>query len=202
MLRRARARKHPEVRVEVAPPTDQPWPTADVTDRLDSGRDAKGRLVSSATASAMAKLPRRSHYLKRQFQIGEEFKPHNAARIEWVKRRLQDMHNAHGHVSHGVGGMLNSAGWAYATAECLYERFARTGSAEDARAAALQATTARQHELAAWELCAREAQNRSKKKDPANELANLLDQPAETTRVEPKAEPPHEQQEAEPELGD
>lgn len=184
--------------VEVAPADKQPWPEAEVTARLDEGRDAKGRVLSSETASAMGKLPRRSRYLQRKFEIGEEFKPHNTARIEWIKRRVQDMYHAHGYVSHGVGGMLNSAGWAYAAAECLYERFAKTGSAEDARQASAQSTAARQHELAAWELCAREAQHRQKKTNPTEDLADLLDQATPYQPKEKKDEP----KEAEPDVSD
>jgi hypothetical protein len=105
----------------------------------------------------MAKLPRRSRFLPRKLACDPRFQPHNARRLEWQRKRMAELQAAHGGVSHGVGAMVNSAGWLYAGGELASELAAETGDLELFKTAAMLSSTARQHELAAWELSAREA---------------------------------------------
>ncbi len=70
---------------------------------------------------------------------------------------MAELQTAHGGVSHGVGAMLNAAAWLYAGGELAAELAAESGEVELFKAAASLTSTARQHELAAWELSAREA---------------------------------------------
>ncbi len=76
------------------------------------------------------------------------------------KKRASEYVDLHGHVSVGVSALLASASLALAASRYLYEKFAEDaggniGTAMLKQAASL-ADSARQSELAAWEMCARE----------------------------------------------
>jgi hypothetical protein len=75
---------------------------------------------------------------------------------------MAELQAAHGYVSHGVGAMIAAAAWLYAGGEFAAELAAEAGDPEGFKIAANLTGTARQNELAAWELCAREAQARPK----------------------------------------
>jgi len=147
------------VHIEVLPPDELPRAQAGTADPIAAGRDAAGKLRSSAAASALAKLPRRSRFLPRQLTCDARFEPHNRRRLEWQRKRLAELQAAHGAVSHGVGAMLNAAAWLYAGGEFAAELAAAAGDLDGFKSAATLTSTARQHELAAWELAAREAEN-------------------------------------------
>ncbi len=149
-------------RIEVLPPNELPGAQAAVADPLATGRGADGRLRSSEAARAMAKLPRRSRFVPRQIACDPRFEAHNAARLEWRRKRMAELQAAHGYVSHGVGAMIAAAAWLYAGGEFAAELAAEAGDPEGFKIAANLTGTARQNELAAWELCAREAQARPK----------------------------------------
>lgn len=145
-------------RIEVLPPDELPKAQAAGRDPIQAGRDPlTKRLKTSEAARAMAKLPRRSRFLPRQFACDPRFVPHNRRRLEWQRKRMAELQTAHGGVSHGVGAMLNAAAWLYAGGELAAELAAESGEVELFKAAASLTSTARQHELAAWELSAREA---------------------------------------------
>jgi hypothetical protein len=148
--------------VEVLPPDELPQAQAGGADPLATGRDAAQRVRTTAAARAMARLPRRSRFLPRKLACDPRFEPHNRRRLEWQRKRLAELSAAHGGVSHGVGAMLNAAAWLYAGGEFAAELAAEAGDLEGFKAAATLTSTARQHELAAWELAAREAQARPK----------------------------------------
>lgn len=149
-------------RVEVMPPDEQPQAQAVGADPLSTGRDDRKRVRTTAAARAMAKLPRRSRFVPRQLALDPRFKPHNGRRLEWQRKRMAELQASHGGVSHGVGAMLNAAAWLYAGGEFAAELAAESGDVELFKVAATLTGTARQHELAAWELSAREAQARPK----------------------------------------
>ncbi len=152
-------------RVEVLPCDEQPLAQAAGTDPLSTGRDSAMRVRTSAAARAMALLPRRSRYLPRDIACAPGFEPHNARRLELQRKRLAELQAAHGYVSHGVGAMLNAAAWLYAGGEFAAELGAETGNVEYFKVASNLTSTARQHELAAWELCSREARAKSEEAD-------------------------------------
>ncbi len=149
-------------RVEVLPPDELPAAQAAASDPLATGRDAAGKLRNSAAARALAKLPRRSRFVPRTLACDPRFEPHNRRRLEWQRKRMVELQTAHGGVSHGVGAMLNAAAWLYAAGEFAAELAAEKGDLEGFKQAATLTSTARQHELAAWELSAREAEARPK----------------------------------------
>jgi len=84
------------------------------------------------------------------------FAAHDRRRRTWTRRRMSELHATHGHVSSGAGAMLVCAGWLYAAGECAAEVAGETLDFDMFRTAASLTATARQHELAAWELAARE----------------------------------------------
>ncbi len=127
---------------------------------LADGRDGKGRLRSSAAASALAKLPRRSKYLPRTYACDPRFEPFNRSRVEWLAKRRGEVCDATGAVSHGVGAMLNAAAWSYAAGEFLSALAAERGDPELFKQAASLTTTARGHDRMAWELAVLEGQTR------------------------------------------
>lgn len=146
-------------RVEVLPPDEQPHVAAQA-DPLRTDRDAAGRVTTTAAAQALARLPRRSKNLPRKLALDPRFERHNPRRLEWRQRRMGELAAAHGGVSHGVGAIVNAAAWLYAGGEMAAEMAAETGDPELFKLAASLTGTARQHELAAWELAAREGEAR------------------------------------------
>jgi hypothetical protein len=146
-------------RVEVLPPDEQPHAAAQA-DPLTTDRDAAGRVTTTDAARALARLPRRSKVLPRKLALDPRFEPHNRRRLEWQRKRMAELAGAHGGVSHGVGAMLNAAAWLYAGGEFAAELAAETADLDLFKVAASLTGTARQHELAAWELSAREAEAR------------------------------------------
>lgn len=84
----------------------------------------------------------------------------------YKKARAKELYLAHGFVSSGVGALLASASLALSGARYLYELAANTPITSDRgqlnmpqllKMASSLSDSARQNELAAWELCAREA---------------------------------------------
>jgi hypothetical protein len=75
---------------------------------------------------------------------------------KYRKSRMKELAAVHGHVSAGAGALLSSASLALAASRFLYQRAAADGDSAQLKQAAQLADSARQAELAAWELCARE----------------------------------------------
>jgi hypothetical protein len=84
------------------------------------------------------------------------------------KMRTKELVEYHGHVSAGVGAFIANAALCLAASRFLYEKVAELGDLSLLRQASQLADSARQHELAAWELCAREAIARRKVAASAN----------------------------------
>lgn len=72
------------------------------------------------------------------------------------KVRTRELATMHGHVSSGASALLASASLALAASRFLYEKVAETGDLSLLKQAASLADSARQSELAAWEMSARE----------------------------------------------
>lgn len=160
-------------RIEVLPADEQPFAPPGAAAPLVT-RDDRGRVVSSAAASAMAKMPRAGVFVPRDIAVAPGFEIHNERRKRWLRKRRLELHEATGAVSHGVGAMLASAAWLYAGGEFAAEQAASTGNVDLFRTAASLTSTARQHELAAWELAVREAEARAKARGPVDLRARIL----------------------------
>lgn len=75
---------------------------------------------------------------------------------KYRKTRMKELAQLHGHVSAGAGALLASASLALAASRFLYQDAAQDGDAATLKQASQLADSARQSELAAWELCAKE----------------------------------------------
>ena len=166
----------------VLPADEQPFAPAGAAAPLVV-RDTRGRLKDSASARAMAKLPRGEAFLPRKIVCDARFDVHNRRRGEWLRRRRAEVAQLTGAVSHGVGAMLSAAAWLYAGGEYAAERAAETLDVDLFKSAATLTATARTHDMGAWELAVRAAQARPK--TPVDPLAAWRT-PA------PGAEPPRE----------
>jgi len=78
------------------------------------------------------------------------------------RSRNKELYIAHGYVSAGASALLATAALALAASRYLYERMSFTGDIALLKQASQLGDAARQNELAAWELCAREAVSRRK----------------------------------------
>lgn len=157
----------------VSPPDEQRFVRADAPAPLVA-RDDRGRVVSSAAARALAKMPRAGSFLPRSVKCDARFGVHNRRRLTWLRRRRAELAQLTGEVSHGVGAMLAAAAWLYAGGEYCCERAAETGDTDLFRVAASLTATARTHDFGAWELAVREADARAKRPLPAATVAQMM----------------------------
>jgi hypothetical protein len=111
-------------------------------------------------ARALARMPRRSAYIPRKFVCDPRFEVHNRRRVDWIRKRRQELHELTGGVSHAVGAMIAAAGWLYAAGEFASELAAASGDVDLFKSAATLTATARTHDMGAWELATREAEAR------------------------------------------
>jgi hypothetical protein len=148
------------VHIDVARADELPFSQSAAAAPIDAGRDERKRVRTPEAARALAQLPRRGRFVPRRIAVHPNFETHYRRRLEWLKHRRVELHNATGAVSAGVGAMLNAAAWSYAAGECASELAAAALDMELFRMAANLTTTARQHDLAAWEMAVREGQAR------------------------------------------
>lgn len=94
------------------------------------------------------------------------------------KVRSREYAISHGYVSAGVSSLMGTSALALAASRYLFDEFARTGDMDLLTLASKLSTDARVNELAAWELCAREAVAR-KKSQSSNVAMPWLEQPEE-----------------------
>ncbi len=75
---------------------------------------------------------------------------------KYRKIRMRELAALHGHVSAGAGALLASASLSLAASRFLYQSAAHDGDAATLKQASQLADSARQSELAAWEMSAKE----------------------------------------------
>jgi hypothetical protein len=75
---------------------------------------------------------------------------------KYRKVRMKEIAELHGHVSAGVGALLASASLALAGSRFLYQKAAEDGDSTLLKQASQLAAEAQRHELAAWEIAAKE----------------------------------------------
>ena len=140
----------------VAPPDEQPYAAPGAAAPLVP-RDDRGRVAGPDAARALARMPRRSAFVPRKLACDPGFEVHNRRRLEWTRKRRQELHGMTGCVSYAVGAMVVAAGWLYAAGEYAAERAAATGDVDLFKSAATLTATARTHDFGAYELAVREA---------------------------------------------
>ncbi len=148
-------------RVEVMPPDELPPATPGAPARPD--RDAQGRFVPGNRSGQQKRIKPGPRGLVGIDKTSPEFRPFARWGARYGAHRRRELASAHGgEISAGVGAIVESAALAMAASRFLSSRAAETGDAELFKQSSALASTARQHELAAWELAAREAQARPK----------------------------------------
>jgi hypothetical protein len=171
----ALSREHGALRPVVAPPDEQPTPQPGTAAPLVRRGD-RGRVADSAAARALAKLPRRDRFVPRRIACDPRFEVHNRRRLDWQRKRREELHQLTGGVSHAVGAMIASAAWLYAAGEFAAELAASTGDVDMFKSAATLTATARTHDMGAWELAVREGEVR--KRAPLDPLAAFRNPPS------------------------
>lgn len=144
-------------RDETKPWDEQPFPQPDRADPLTSGRDAAGKIRTTAAATALAKLPRRGRYVPREIGCAEDFKPYEGRRRDYIEGRRGELYRAWGPLSRGVCAMLYAESWLWSGSEYSAEKGARTGEIDHFKTAGALSMQAKQLSAAAWELAEREA---------------------------------------------
>ncbi len=117
----------------------------------------------------------------------------------YQKVRCREFAISHGFVSSGVNALLATAALALAASRYMYERATKADPdsiAQTLKAASQLASDARQNELAAWELCARESMAKRKAANAAQGLPWLVstDEPEKAKRGRPKSAETKEQE--------
>lgn len=153
---------------EVAPPDELPPASPAQSDRKDHGADGRF-LPGNRTARARKLRPGPLGHLD-----VAKTDPRFLAFARWGSRyashRRAELAKAHGgSISAGVGALVESAAMSLSASRFVQSQGAETGDADLLKRASDLAAAARQHELAAWELAARECAARPK----TNPLAAL-----------------------------
>lgn len=158
-LRHSSTRGRGPVHVEVLPPDELPPAKPALAVRPD--RDASGRFVPGNT-TGVAKRVRPGIRGALGLELADpRYRPFARWGARYGAHRRRELAELHGgKVSAGVGAMVESAALALAASRFVHLLAAETGDAELFKQAAAMASTARQDELAAWELAAREAEVR------------------------------------------
>lgn len=148
-------------RIEVLPADELPLAMPAITGR--SNRRPDGKFASGNTVAKAQRV-----HPGARGQVGlDKADPAVRPFIAWGRRyashRRRELAEAHGGgISAGVGALVESAGLALGASRYLHAKASETGDADLMKRASALANDARQNELAAWELAAREAQARPK----------------------------------------
>lgn len=159
-------------RIEVLPANEQRKPNARDTATRLAIRRRRGRPFEPGNRAAAGRKPKLA-------LLGvplESTDPRYALAMRqagrYRKRRVSELAAVHGYVSAGVSSLVASASLALCASRYLYEIASETRDAETLKRASALANDARQNELAAWELCSREAASRPKA--PLDPLAEFM----------------------------
>jgi hypothetical protein len=153
-------------RVEVLPPDELPAVDAHDTAAKLAERQRRGRPFEQGNRASAGRKPK----LALLGVPADATDPRYALALRrasrYRKRRCSELAVAHGYVSAGASSLIASAALALSASRFLYEIAAETGDAATLKQASALANDARQNELAAWELAARESGARKGRPDP------------------------------------
>ena len=147
-------------RIEVLPPDELPAATSGLAVR--SGRDAGGRFaVNNREQSKKVVRPGPRGFAS--LVVDPTFEPFQRWGKRYAAHRRTELAAVHGGtLSAGVSALIESAGAQLAASRYLQAKASTTGDASLFKQASTLSNDARQNELAAWELCAREADARKR----------------------------------------
>jgi hypothetical protein len=145
-------------RVEVLPADELPSATTALAVRPD--RDANGRFVRENKAQRLKVVRPGPLGRSGSFVAHQDFRPFQRWGRRYASHRRAELARVHGDLSAGVGAMIESAALGLAAARYLHQVAAETRDPALFKQASALAVDARQNELAAWELAARESKAR------------------------------------------
>jgi len=180
-------------RIEILPPDELPAATPAIA--AHAGRDALGRFTKGNSEARSQRVRPGPRGLVGVDTCAPGFRPFARWGQRYAGHRRRELAQAHGgSISAGVGAIVESAALAMAASRFLDHQARQSGDPDLFKQAAQLGQTARQHELAAWELAAREAKARPMR--PADypwltaapdDEADLLPLPETTEGAEPDA---------------
>lgn len=143
----------------VLPPDELPPASPSETARPERTRD--GRFAQGNTVARSQRVRPGPRGLVGVDTCASAFRPFARWGARYGAHRRRELGEAHGGlISAGVGAIVESAALAMAASRYLDHLARQSGDPDLFRQAAQLGQTARQHELAAWELAAREADAR------------------------------------------
>lgn len=152
-------------RIEVLPADE--LPAATPADAVRSERGPDGRFLPGNTIARQQRVKPGPRGLVGIDRTSNEFRPFARWGARYGAHRRRELALAHGgQISAGVGAIVESAALAMAASRYLQTLASQTNNPDLFKQASQLASTARQHELAAWELASREADVLAKNKDP------------------------------------
>lgn len=162
--------------IEVLPPDEQPPVTPGPPAPVE--RDASGRFVRGNGAGRKKRVRPGPHALA-GLPVSDKFAPFQRWGVRWSAHRAAEMTRIHGELSVGVTTLLQSAGQQLASSRFLQALGGANPVQKGAKAqwfmlASRLADSARQNELAAYELAVREAAARRTGPSTANALPPWL----------------------------
>ncbi len=160
-------------------------PAATPAESAPPERDAHGRFLPGNRTARASRLRPRITGLAHIDQSAPDFRTFARWGLRYGAHRRRELAELHGGtLSAGASAIIESAAQAMAASRFLQWRASQTGDPSLFAQAARLAQTARQNELAAWELASREAQARGTPtgtapwllaEDHADDLPNVLD---------------------------
>lgn len=155
------------VRIEQPPADELSEPAASPFDTVRGERGADGRFAPGNSVARARKIRAGAHGALVALEAQAD--PAWRASGKWGRRysahRRAELTAAHGYLSAGASAMIDDAASIRADAKYLQARARAAGDAALSRQAASMLAEAKQLELAAWELAAREAKARPKTPD-------------------------------------
>lgn len=147
------------VRIETPPANELSLPSASSSDTDVRDRDHNGRFLPQNTVARSSKIRPAKHGALVALEAKADPAWQTADR--WGKRyaahRRGEIAKAHGAISGGASTLIESAGCVLADSRYIRAKGAQAGDPALLKLAASLAETAKQLELSAWELAAREA---------------------------------------------
>ncbi len=153
-------------RIEVPPADEATKPNAHATATNLAERKRRGRPFEPGNRAAEGRRPKLALLGVPAAATDPRYALSLRRASRYRKRRCSELAAAHGYVSAGASSLIASAALALSASRFLYEVAAETGDAETLKRASALANDARQNELAAWELAARESASKPSHTDP------------------------------------
>lgn len=179
------------LRVEVLPADELPKPNAEDMDARLEERKRVGRPFKKGNKAAVGRRPKLARLGVDRDKLSHKDPRYVKALYmaeSYRKRRVSEMRIAHGFVSVGAMSIMATAALQLAMSRFMMDVATDTMDMDLIKKSSAMANDSRQNELAAWELCSREA---SAKTRAAANATPWLAHEAPKVRVKEKEDPKH-----------